>query len=250
MRNSRLESPGYNPDLQEAWRKALNIPVRSRRTGYEEVEKRLLATWPPQVSLRERKKTAKIVVTFDFSSLQLSPTHQLMYFGDGINLAEVFEQALSQTPGRGRSTFRSELQTLSYNAYCQAWVRLYEILYLNTSHPSVRPTLWLEAFQRRLARRAGRRKRGDEAFLKKRFKVLLEHCGRLWESVKAAREQESKLHKDSGLSLEIRKRLCNQILKLPYGVSILAAKRFCKPLMARAKSLGQLKTSRVGSPAS
>jgi len=186
--------------------------------------------------MREHAKTTDIIIRFNFSPLQLSETHQAIYFGNGLTLPTVFEQqvlsrtagqVLSKTPGKKRSTFRSELSTVAYNAFCATWIRLYKLLYLDTSHPSVRATAWIAQFERSLTRKPGRCKQEDDACFRKRFAVLLKHCSTLWNSIATVKHQEETKGSTTFVpDIEVRKRLWKEIAKVPGGVLILGGEAF------------------------
>jgi hypothetical protein len=227
MKTREQEFPGYNPDLQRAWREALNIPIRSPRTGYEDVQRMLLDSRAPRVFMRERSKTTEVVVRLNFSSAQLSRVLRAMYFGSGINLPMVFDQVLSKTGGKGRSTFGWELSTLGYNAYCQAWIHLFEILYLNRLHPAVNPPSWLAQFKNNLVRKRGRHRQENTESFKKRFKFFEKHCRKLRASIKAVTLQGRSGKVNTFVTAaDVKKRLWRGIAKLPGGVSILGGEAF------------------------
>jgi hypothetical protein len=232
------QKKGYDPELQEAWRKELNIPVRSPRTGYEDIRQILIDLQLPRVFLREHSKTTDIVIRLECSSKQLSPVPQKAYFGNGITLPMVFDQVLSKVASKGRSRFSSELSTLGYKAYCQTWIRLFEILYLNQFHPAVNSDLWLTEFKNVLKRKRGRRRQEDARSFMKRFKFFFEHCEKLRDSIAiVVRRSPTRTSVTDAIGLKVKQSLWKEIAKIPGGVSILGGEAFLDiPYATKTKS--------------
>jgi hypothetical protein len=218
---------GYDPELQEAWRKDLNIPIRFPRNDYKVIQKILVDLRLPKVFLRENSKTTDIVVRLDCSSKQLSAVLKTMYFGEGVTLPMVFDQVLSRSASKGRSRFGSELSTLGYNAYRQTWIRLFEILYLNQFHPTVDSDSWLTGFKSALKRKSGRRRQQDARSFMKRFAFFLKHCEKLRDSIAAVVHRSRADNPMSNtIGMQIKTSLWKEIVTIPGGVSILGGEAF------------------------
>jgi len=160
-----------------------------------------------------------------------------MYFGNGVKLPIVFEQVLTRTASKGRSSFGSELATVAYNAYWQTWARLFEILYQDRFHPAVNPPLWLTEFKNNLKRKQGRRKHVDAGTSRKRFRFFLSHCKELRRSIEVLMLQKRSHNLTPGaIRMHIGESLWRQILEIPWGHSILGGEAFAEiPSTSRKK---------------
>jgi hypothetical protein len=227
---------GYDPAAQEAWRKELNIPVRFPRDDFEDVKQMLIDLPLPKVLIRENAKTTDVVIRLGCSSRQLSRVHKRIYFGNGITFPMVFDQVLAKTTNKGRSRLGSELSRLGYDAYRQAWIQLFEILYLNQFHPSANPDSWLEKFKSALKRNPGRHKQEGEESFKKRFAFFLKHCEKLRCSIEpilrrsgtdqTATATTTPTPPPNAIEKQIKQSLWKEITKIPRGVSILGGEAF------------------------
>jgi hypothetical protein len=211
----------YVPDLQMQWRKAIGMPLRSPRTGYEEVVNIVNAAWPPTVFMRENRKTTDIIVRLDCSSRQLSDAHKQAYFDNFVPLKCVFDDAISKAPAMGENTIRWKLATEAYCAYKMTWLRLFRSLYLDQFDPRINPPTWLSNVEKVFSSRRppGRRKKDDDNQLRSRLNLLVDHCERLRRKIDDyLAKQTNKTERDQ---VHILRTFWKDILKIPGGISIL-----------------------------
>ena len=221
-----MKVPAYEPDLQREWREDVGMPLRSPRAGHEDVVQAVLASWPPEVFMRENLKTTDIVIRFPWSSRQLSDAHRRAYFDNHVPLKRVFSDLLSTVAARGESTIKLKLAKEAYDAYKLTWLRLFRSLYLDQFDPRINPPEWLSDVEKAFSsrRHSGRLKKDDEKQLRSRFKMLLEHCKRLHQQI--AEHQAKKSTEIEGGRVHILRRYWKEILKIPGGISILGGEAF------------------------
>lgn len=223
---------GPDAEMQQEWREKLGVPMRFPRSIEVELRNWLVNECPPpRLSLRDKHRVVQIVMTFPAPPPQIAKTSKPLPSGLGINLADMFQEALWEAPANGEGTIWSQLVTVGDAAYAQTWKNVLQVLYCDQFHHPKFDEEFVKIFEgwKASPKRPKGRRRGSEEdnWLIRRFKVLVAECRNLHNVVRAAIEQEkSKAVTEARVLKSVRERLWKQVSRMRGGSYILGGEAF------------------------
>jgi hypothetical protein len=205
------------------WEEELGIPIRLPRPPIETMGEILQNAREPQIFLKSEYDGDAIVIKFPRRSTE-EPVKRL-----GKSLPIAFKEVLWRKAEKHNNTTWSELEKIGRAAYRDAWLMLFQRMYLNRRDPTVEK--WLEEAQRDLKlatksdQRRGRRPspKAESMWLGRQFDEIL---GQSEAVHRAAQSAVRSLHRPTEIRKAIWGKVERSIQDMPWYGAIFSGEAF------------------------
>lgn len=157
-------------------------PRRLPNTGLDMLLTQLRENKLTKISLKERQDGTDLILRYSFSSLQLLDATRSAYLSLGVSIDQALQEIIwkPSNKSKGATSYWAQLAKAGSQAYSDAWIHLFEILYLD--HFGADIDAYLKKSRDQLSavtdRSRGRRREiaAERENLRVRFMQLLHFC--------------------------------------------------------------------------